>query len=95
MKIYKPQPIDTNGIALSEDILVLREHLAQNAHDLWALQRIREGWSYGPHRDDNLKQHPCLVPYEDLPESEKEYDRIMATETLKTICALGYRIVKE
>lgn len=36
---------------------------------------MTEGWTYGPERNDTLKQHLCLMPYEELPESEKQYDR--------------------
>jgi len=69
------------------------ERLAENTHDVWAAQRIAEGWTYGPSRDEAAKKHPCLVPYEQLPESEKEYDRRTAAEALKVIVTLGYRIV--
>jgi hypothetical protein len=55
---------------------------------------MQDGWTYGPHRDDAKRTHPCLVPYEQLPESEKEYDRVMVNEALKAILALGYRIEK-
>ena len=89
---YKPRGIDTEAVALSEEILDLRESLARNAHDVWARQRMAEGWKYGSKRDDARKEHPCLIPYEELPESEKAYDRSMAMETLKAILALGYKI---
>ena len=91
---YQPQPIDTSKIVLQPEITNVTELLAKNAHDNWARQRISEGWRYGAKRDDTNKEHPCLVPYEQLPESEKEYDRKTAMETIKTIQALGYRIVK-
>ena len=89
---YQPEPIDTSGVTLSEDLRRLTELLAKNAHDIWARQRMAEGWTYGPKRDDAKKQHPCLVPYEELPETEKEYDRNAAMETLRAILALGYKI---
>lgn len=89
---YEPKPIDTTGIQLSREILELTELLARNNHDIWAQKRLAEGWTCGP-RNDALKQNPCLVPYEGLPDSEKEYDRQTAVQTLKTIVALGYRIV--
>ncbi|MEW6572772.1 MAG: RyR domain-containing protein [Bacillota bacterium] len=92
---YIPNPIDTSNVELSENILELTELLAKNAHDTWAKQRIAEGWRYGPKRDDGKKEHPCLVPYEQLPESEKQYDRNAALETLKAIIALGYKIEKD
>ncbi len=83
MKTYQPKPLDTSHIQLSSDLSELLEKLAENTHDVWAAQRIKEGWSYGPNRDDVAKNNPCLVPYPDLPESEKEYDRKTAGETLK------------
>ncbi|MCX5674743.1 MAG: RyR domain-containing protein [Planctomycetota bacterium] len=88
---YRPNPIDTSGIMLPRDLLELTERLAENAHDIWAARRMAEGWTHGPQRDDAAKKHPDLVPYADLPESEKQYDRSTAMETLKAIVALGYR----
>ncbi len=90
--MYHPQPIDTSAIKLSDYLIELTEKLAENNHNLWAQKRIAEGWTYGPNRDDAKKTHPDLVPYPELPESEKEYDRITAMETLKTIIALGFSI---
>jgi ryanodine receptor 2 len=89
---YQPKPIDTSSVTLDAPILALTERLAEHAHDLWALRRMSEGWTVGPRRDDAAKTHPCLIPYEQLPESEKQYDRSAAIETLKAMIALGYRI---
>jgi hypothetical protein len=89
---YQPKPIDTSDVQLSATLLALTEQLAENAHDLYARQRMAEGWRYGLQRNDVTKENPTLVPYQDLPESEKDYDRNMAMETLKAIIALGYRI---
>ena len=91
---YNPNPIDTSKVQVSDDIFKLTEHLAENAHEVWAQRRMAEGWSYGPRRDEAKKEHPSLVPYKDLPESEKEYDRSTAMETLKVLLAMGYRIEK-
>ena len=91
---YIPNPIDTSEIALDERILQLAELLAKNAHEVWASERIAQGWKYGPTRKDDTKEHPCLIPYEELPESEKVYARNTAMETLKAVCALGYEITK-
>ena len=91
---YNPQPLDTSDVLLPDALVTLLERLAENTHDVWAAQRIKEGWAYGPKRDDSSKKHPCLVPYRDLPESEKEYDRKTAGETLKAVMALGYRVSK-
>lgn len=91
---YNPKPIDTENINLPEDLMVLTEKMAENVHDVWAMGRINDGWTYGEKRDDKLKQHPCIVPYSELSETEKEYDRNTVLETLKLIIALGYKIEK-
>ena len=91
---YQPRPIDTSAVSLCDDLLQLTERLAENSHDVWAQQRLAEGWRHGPRRDDAAKRRPDLVPYAELPESEKEYDRKVAMGTLKAIVALGYRIEK-
>ena len=92
--MYKPNPVNTSHIRLNDDIMALSEKLAKNIHEVWSAGRIAEGWVYGKHRNDILKQHPCLIPYEDLPENEKDYDRATAMETLKTIINLGFNIRK-
>ena len=92
--MYKPQPIDTSDVILSEELIALTEEIAENAHDSWAHKRISEGWTYGEKRDDTKKTTPCLVPYNELPESEKEYDRITAMESIKLIVKLGFKIVR-
>lgn len=89
---YQPAPIDTSGVELPEPIRELAERLAENVHDVWARQRLAEGWRYGPRRDDARKEHPGLVAYAELSESEKQYDRNTARQTLEAIIALGYRI---
>ena len=95
MSAYTPRPIDTTNIELPNDLLDLTEKIAKNVHEHWAVGRVRSGWVYGEVRDDVKKTTPCLVPYEELSESEKEYDRVTAMETLRLIVALGYRITKE
>ncbi len=91
---YVPAPVDTSAVILPESVSELTELLARNAHDAWAQQRMAEGWSYGPERDDMSKKHPDLVPYEQLLDSEKEYDRRTAMDTLRLIISLGFEIVK-
>ena len=90
---YTPAPIKPD-VELPADLLALSEMIAKNVHEVWAQSRMAEGWTYGPIRDDAKHQTPCLVPYEDLPEAEKDYDRNTALETLKLIVAMGYEIVK-
>jgi len=94
MMTYTPRPIDTAHIQLQDDLVQLTELLAANTHDIWAAQRIADGWTYGAQRDDAAKQHPDLLPYDELPEGEKTYDRLTAMETLKVMLALGYQVVK-
>ena len=92
---YIPQPIDTTSIELPQEMMNLAEEMAKNVHDVWSAGRIADGWTYGKVRDDVRKTHPCLVPYEELPESEKEYDRNTSIETLKFILIQGFEIVKK
>lgn len=92
---YTPDPIDTSKITLSNELHELVEFLAKNTHENWSKERIHQGWHHGPERNDTKKESPCLIPYEELPESEKEHDRIAATELLKTILLLGFSIKKK
>ena len=91
-KEYIPQPIDTSDVKLPKELENLVEQMAKNVHEVWALTRIAQGWTYGAERNDALKHHPCLIPYEELPESEKEYDCNTSVETLKLILKLGFKV---
>ena len=95
MKAYTPHPLDTSDIRLPEALEDLVEQMAKNVHEVWAQGRMEQGWTYGEERNDALKQHPCLVPYETLPDTEKEYDRNTAVSTLKLILKLGFTIEKK
>ncbi len=92
---YIPQPIDTGDVKLPVGLEELVEEMSRNVHEVWAETRISQGWSYGEKRDDELMTHPCLVPYEQLPESEKDYDRNTSVGTLKLIMKLGFSITKQ
>lgn len=92
--MYTPHPFDVSGVRLPEALQSLTERIAEDVHDIWAAGRIAQGWTYGETRNDTLKQTPCLVPYGELPEDEKEYDRATALGTLRLILALGYTIEK-
>lgn len=94
-KNYVPKPMDTKDVQLPEELSALIEQMAKNVHEVWAQSRIEQGWTYGNERSDALKTHPCLVPYEELPEVEKAYDRDTALGTLKLIFKLGFKISKE
>lgn len=91
---YIPQPVDTTDIQLPTELLPLVEQMSKNVHEVWAESRLRQGWTYGTERNDTLQTHPCLVPYEELPEVEKDYDRNTAVGTLKLIMKLGFTISK-
>ncbi|MBE8951990.1 MAG: Ryanodine receptor Ryr [Quinella sp. 1Q7] len=93
-KIYRPAPIDTADVVLPSEFAELGEQIARNNHEVWAQSRIQDGWTYGERRDDIKKQSPCLVPYEFLPESEKDIDRNTASEVLKVVIKLGFKIAK-
>lgn len=94
MKEYDPRPINLTDVVLSEELNELREAIAENAHDVWAAERKAQGWKYGAQRNDTNKETPCMVPYSQLPESEKTFDREMAMNTLKLLKKLGYDIIK-
>jgi RyR domain-containing protein len=89
---YVPRPLNVDHVTLGKDLETLAERLAEHVHDVWAQARLAEGWTYGPRRDDAAKTHPGLVPYADLSEGEKAYDRRSALGTLRAIVALGYRL---
>lgn len=91
-EIYVPQPIDTNSVELPKELNPLVEQMAKNVHEVWAKTRMDQGWTYGVERNDAKKKHPCLVPYEQLPEEEKVYDRNTSIETLKFILKSGFDI---
>ena len=93
--IYEPSPIGLDDVELSEDLSELQEAIAENAHEIWAKNRRDQGWSYGPERNDQKKETPDMIPYCNLPESEKLYDREMAMQTLKLVKKLGFEIVKK
>jgi hypothetical protein len=95
MKEYDPCPIDLSDVELPDELNELREAIAENAHDVWALERKAQGWTYGAERNDQRKETPCMVAYSQLPESEKTFDREMAMNTLKLLKKLGYDIVKK
>lgn len=91
-KKYTPQPIDTADVELPEELKELVEEMSKNVHEVWAETRIKQGWKYGEQRNDELKTHPCLIPYEELSEEEKDYDRNTSIGTLKLILKLGFKI---
>ena len=91
---YTSQPIETKNVQLPKELEEQVEQMSRNVHEVWAETRIKQGWKYGEQRNDELKTHPCLVPYEDLLEEEKEYDRNTSIGTLKLIMKLGFKISK-
>lgn len=92
---YTLHPIDTKSVGLPMELQTLAEDIAKNVHEVWASGRMKDGWTYGEERNDAEKKHPCLVPYEELPEEEKEYDRNTSIETIKLILKLGFKITRD
>lgn len=92
---YTPQPVDTSDVRLPAELDELVEKIAKNVHEVWAQSRMEQGWKYGDERSDELRHHPCLIPYEELPEIEKDYDRDTALGTLKLICKFGFKITRD
>jgi hypothetical protein len=86
------ESLDVSKIQLEPELLELTETLARHLHDTWVRLRSSEGWTFGPTRNDERKEHPCLIPYDQLPETEKELDRQMTRATLSTLIALGFEI---
>uniref|UniRef100_A0A6I8P2E1 Ryanodine receptor 2 n=1 Tax=Ornithorhynchus anatinus TaxID=9258 RepID=A0A6I8P2E1_ORNAN len=89
---FTPIPVDTSQVVLSPHLERIREKLAENIHELWVMNKVELGWQYGPVRDDNKRQHPCLVEFAKLPEQERNYNLQMSLETLKTLLALGCHV---
>ncbi|MBR3303713.1 MAG: Ryanodine receptor Ryr [Bacteroidales bacterium] len=94
-KTYTPKPLDLSKVKIPAELLELQEAIAENTHEVWAAGRIKEGWKYGPQRNDKKKEHPDLLPYSELPEGEKEYDRATAMNTIKLVLKLGFEIKKK
>jgi len=92
---YCPHPLDTKEIVLPDELMELSEEISRNVHEVWSKGRIDDGWTYAEEMDEDKKTHPLLVPYEELPESEKDYDRRTSQETIKMIVALGFCICKK
>ncbi|XP_055857544.1 ryanodine receptor isoform X11 [Episyrphus balteatus] len=92
---FVPNPVDTSGVSLPSSVDSIKEKLAENIHEMWALNKIESGWSWGEHRDDYHRIHPCLTQFEKLPPAEKRYDSQLAVQTLKTIISLGYYITMD
>ncbi|XP_074541840.1 ryanodine receptor 3 isoform X7 [Halichoeres trimaculatus] len=91
---FIPTPVDTSQIVLPPHLDNVRDKLAENIHELWGMNKIELGWTYGKVRDDNKRQHPCLVDFAKLPETERNYNVQMSSETLKTLLALGCHVAQ-
>lgn len=89
-KPYEPRPIDVEGVELTEELELLIEKLASNDHDVWVKKRMEEGWVYGSVRDEMRKTNPCIMPFDRLPEKEKEYTRAMARQYIRVLKKWGY-----
>ena len=92
---YTPQPLDTSRVIVPDSVMEIADDLAKNVHEVWAQQRFAEGWNYGAEHNYDRREHPSLVPYEELPENEKVYDRNTALETIRYILYHGFEIIQK
>ena len=92
---YTPNPADLSAIELPQELLDLAQVISKNVHEVWSVSRMSEGWTYGPVRNDEKRETPCLVPFEELSDEEKAYDWNTAANTLKLIMSLGFEIKKK
>ena len=92
-KTYTPEPVALDDVVLPDALAGLTETIARNTHEVWSQKRMEEGWRYGASRDDARKLHPNLVPYEQLSEADKDYDRATALNAIRLLVKLGYSIV--
>lgn len=93
--MWQPQPIDTSGIEIPEPVRAVRETLSRQAHDIWDAKRLADGWTHGEARDDDRRTHPNLVPYEDLDDRDRSYDRELIDGTIRLLLKLGFRIERD
>ena len=93
-KAYKPAPADLSEVTLPESLTQLTEVIAENTHEVWSANRMAEGWTWGPARDDARLKHPNLLPYSELSEADKDYDRATAMNAIKLIVKMGFKIDK-
>ncbi|MBO4761043.1 MAG: Ryanodine receptor Ryr [Bacteroidales bacterium] len=93
-KAYKPAPADLSDVTLPASLTELTEEIAENTHEVWSANRMAEGWTWGPVRDDAKLQHPNLLPYSELAEADKDYDRATAMNAIKLIVKMGFKIDK-
>ena len=94
---YCPQPLDVSSVNINPELMELIELIAENAHDVCAVDKMNAGFEYAP-KDENGNEQPgkynhYLRPYEMLEEADKEPDRKMATQTIKLVKRLGFRLV--
>ena len=92
--VYRPEPVDTSVLTAHDELMGLVEEMSRNVHEVWAKSRMDQGWTWGEQRDDKRKTHPDLVPYDELTEEEKDYDRDTSMQTIKLILKLGFKISK-
>jgi hypothetical protein len=64
----------------------------QELHEEWVRFRLEHGWKYGPVKDEWSKRHPCLVPYDQLPEEQRVKD-YMLSAIVRTLA--GYLVAAE
>ncbi|XP_071665440.1 ryanodine receptor 3 isoform X10 [Patagioenas fasciata] len=89
---YKPAPLDLSEVKLLPSQEFLVDKLAENAHNVWAKDRIKQGWTYGIQQDLKNKRNPRLVPYALLDERTKKSNRDSLREAVRTFAGYGYSV---
>jgi RyR domain len=70
------------------------ERLARMEHDRWWKERTAAGWVLGPQKDVDRRTSPDLVPWEDLSESVRDYDRETVRAIPEFLARVGYSIIR-
>uniref|UniRef100_A0A8C5G2H2 B30.2/SPRY domain-containing protein n=1 Tax=Gouania willdenowi TaxID=441366 RepID=A0A8C5G2H2_GOUWI len=89
---YRPAPVDVNRVSLGSDHEQVVDILAENEHNVWAKDRIKQGWTYGAQQDVKAKSSPYLVPYSLLDERTRHMGREGVREAVCTLLAYGYNL---
>jgi hypothetical protein len=87
-----PSPADGATVSFTDAEV---ETLAQMEHERWNEAKRRQGYRYGPVRSDvPPKAHPFLIPWDELPESEKDKDRDPSREIPQFLGSVGFHVFR-
>ncbi|KAG1972845.1 ryanodine receptor [Pimephales promelas] len=89
---FTPIPVDSSQVEYPPQLEQIKERLAENLHELWLIDKIEQGWNYGPVKDESKKIHSCLVEFSTLPDQERIHKLQSSEEILRTLLAFGVHI---